>query len=149
MARRAAAPRPQAPGTASVAAPLLLLLQLTLLLFLATAPAGAAAPSTVMDLWKWWPEGGKSAPAGAKPAYSCLADAFSNAPRDRKVHSQFGEDGIIEAIFDCIGALAGNQPMAGPGEQGVHTAPMGGAAGLPCPASHPHAAGPPTHIQLH
>ncbi|KAI8473988.1 MAG: hypothetical protein J3K34DRAFT_156062 [Monoraphidium minutum] len=75
----------------------------------AALPPGAAPNGTVADLWRWWGAGGGRAPAGAKPAFACLAEAFKGPPRDRKVYSQWGEDGIIEAIFGCIG------PGQGPG----------------------------------
>ncbi|GBG00583.1 hypothetical protein Rsub_13328 [Raphidocelis subcapitata] len=68
----------------------------------AAAPAGPA-PGTVAQLWSWWPASGRAAPPGATPAYSCLANAFSGGPRDASVFSQVGEDGILSAIFSCIG----------------------------------------------
>jgi hypothetical protein len=35
--------------------------------------------------------------------FQCIAMTFGEAPRDGSVFSQYGEDGIIEHIFKCIG----------------------------------------------
>jgi hypothetical protein len=39
-------------------------------------------------------------------ARSCLLKAFKGGVRDKKVYSQKGEDGILETIFECIGATS-------------------------------------------
>ena len=40
--------------------------------------------------------------SGLEPS-TCLRNTFSSGPQDRRVFSQYGEDGIIESIFNCIG----------------------------------------------
>lgn len=108
----AASPRRRNAGVVGVMAalpPLLLLLLVgaSAPIIAADADAAAAQPppnGTVAQLWGWWTRGGDGAlPAGANDAFRCLADAFSGGPRDKKVYSQVGEDGILEAVFDCIG----------------------------------------------
>ncbi|KAI8465406.1 MAG: hypothetical protein J3K34DRAFT_487847 [Monoraphidium minutum] len=69
----------------------------------AVATAGPPPKGTVAELWSWWPASRASPPPGATPALACLGDALSGAPRDKTVFSQAGEDGILEAILDCIG----------------------------------------------
>ncbi|KIZ07535.1 hypothetical protein MNEG_0424 [Monoraphidium neglectum] len=63
---------------------------------------GPPENGTVAQMWAWWDAKGRKAPARATPAFKCLAEAFEGAPRDKKVYSQYGEDGIIETIFSCI-----------------------------------------------
>ncbi|KAI8465407.1 MAG: hypothetical protein J3K34DRAFT_87322 [Monoraphidium minutum] len=90
----------------------------------AAAAAGPPPKGTVAELWSWWPASRASPPAGATPALACLGDAFSGAPRDKKVFSQWGEDGILEAILDCIG------PGEGPGAR--YYAEFGVQDGMEC-----------------
>jgi hypothetical protein len=49
-------------------------------------PPSAGINGTAAQLWAWWPAGNRSAPAGANPAFKCLADAFSGPPRDKRVY---------------------------------------------------------------
>lgn len=58
----------------------------------------AAVKGTLQELYGWssqdlsaWSSSGQ-----------CLAKGFTAGPKDRKIYSQFGEDGIIDFIFSCI-----------------------------------------------
>jgi len=60
-----------------------------------------------MQLWSWFGDaarrhGARTAAALGVPT-TCLGKLFSSGPRDHKVYSQVGEDGILEAVLKCIG----------------------------------------------
>lgn len=71
-----------------------------------TAAPGQQHPygpqGTVHQLY-WKELNETAAPAGATAARACLIQAFGQGPpRERKVFSQVGEDGVLETIYDCI-----------------------------------------------
>lgn len=52
----------------------------------------------------------KGAASSHTAEYKCLVDGFSTEAKDRKITSQWGEDGIVEFIFGCLGS--GNKTYA-------------------------------------
>lgn len=47
----------------------------------------------------------KGGASGQTAEYKCLMDGFSSGPKDWKYTSQWGEDGILEFIFKCLGSV--------------------------------------------
>jgi hypothetical protein len=64
--------------------------------------AARSASGNTMELYRWALEPGALSTRSKKAA--CIATAFSSGLRDAKLFSQHGEDGILEAMFKCIGA---------------------------------------------
>lgn len=69
--------------------------------FVVARPIHATQDGTMAQLYKWvalentdmgrWSDSGQ-----------CLARGFLSEIKDKKIYSQFGEDGIISFIFSCI-----------------------------------------------
>jgi hypothetical protein len=58
--------------------------------------------SATQELYSW--ARGRDKLATTSTQHQCLVNGFSTSRRDKKVFSQYGEDGIIHYIFKCLGS---------------------------------------------